>query len=190
MTTSDADRWNAKYAAAEPRPTANPHALIVEVASLWDPGRWLDIACGLGADLLHAAEHGFIAAGVDVSSVAVQAVESRAAARGLFVDVAVLDVTSEAIPAGPWNVISCVHYLDRPLLGRLAESLAPGGHLVAAIATRTNLETHERPSARFLLEPGELSSLVPELTVVRFDEAWRSNGAHEAWLIAQASGGG
>jgi len=52
--------------------------------------------------------------------------------------------------------------------------------------TTTNLERHERPSSRFLLDPGELPDLVPDLEVVEFTEAWRSNNAHEAWLVATA----
>ena len=80
--------------------------------------------------------------------------------------------------------IACVHYLDRGLIGRLANELAPAGLLVVAIATAKNLERYDRPSARFLLEPGELPTLLSGLDIVESSEDWRRNSVHEAWLVA------
>ena len=51
--------------------------------------------------------------------------------------------------------------------------------------TRRNLERNPKPGAAFLLGDGELPGLVAGLEVVRFDEAWRAGGQHEAWLLAR-----
>ena len=77
-----------------------------------------------------------------------------------------------------------MHYLDRDLLPRLGDTLSKGGLLVVAVATTTNLERHDRPSSRFLLEPDELPTLVPNLNIIEHNETWRANGSYEAWLIA------
>ena len=82
-----------------------------------------------------------------------------------------------------------MHYLDRSLLQSLGTVTASGGRVAVAIATSTNLERNDRPSARFLLEPDELPSLLTathELAIVHHSEAWRDNGAHEAWVVAEA----
>ena len=147
----------------------------------------LDIACGLGDDGLTVARQGAQVLFLDVSAVALTHVTSRAEELGIAATTQIFDSETDPIPTGPWELMSCVHYLDRGLLQRAGTALAPGGMLAAAIATVTNLERHERPSMRFLLEPGELPALVttvPELTVVHHDEDWRENGTHEAWVIA------
>ncbi|HEY6100713.1 MAG TPA: class I SAM-dependent methyltransferase, partial [Anaeromyxobacter sp.] len=63
--------------------------------------------------------------------------------------------------------------------------LAPGGWLVFAHATRTNLERNPRPGAAHLLEDGEIRSLVRGLDVVSCEERWFEEGRHEARLLAR-----
>jgi tellurite methyltransferase len=69
-------------------------------------------------------------------------------------------------------VITCFHYLQRSLFPVLCQALAPGGLLICEIATRRNLERHARPSARFLLDEGELVKLVAPLEIVQSEEGW------------------
>lgn len=149
----------------------------------------LDVASGWGDAGLFLATRGAVVTLTDVSSVALDAAAKRAQDLAVDVTTTVADLTSEPVPASTapdrrWDAIVCTHYLDRELLPQLGEALAPGGQLVCAIATTTNLERHERPSARFLLEPSELPTLVPELHIVHASEDWRANGVNEAWLIA------
>ena len=144
----------------------------------------LDVACGWGDAGLYLATRGATAVLTDISTVALAAVTQRATALGVEAKTLALDLENEPVPDGPWDAITCVHYLDRALLPRLGAAIAPGGRLVCAIATTTNLERHERPSARFLLELGELPTLVPDLEVIHFSEDWRASGVHEAWLVA------
>jgi tellurite methyltransferase len=67
--------------------------------------------------------------------------------------------------------------------------LAPDGLLVFAQPTRSNLQRHPHPSARFLLEDGELPRLLQGLEVVSYSEGWTDEGRHEARLVASRSGG-
>jgi len=147
----------------------------------------LDIACGFGQDGLSLAQTGAAVHFLDVSPVVLAHVEARATALGLDVETTAFDTTADSLPPGPWDLVSCVHYLDRDLLTRIGSVVAPNGRVAVAIATTTNLERHERPSQRFLLDPEELPHLIEQdgtLKVVHFDEAWRANGAHEAWVVA------
>ena len=69
--------------------------------------------------------------------------------------------------------------------GTEAADREPYGVLIVGIATRTNLERHVRPSARFLLEPGELPTLFPDLEPIDHVEQWTPSGVHEAWYAGK-----
>jgi tellurite methyltransferase len=95
-----------------------------------------------------------------------------------------IDLEADPLPAGPFELIVSIDFLHRPLFVVFPGALAPGGVLVFAQATRTNLTRHPRPSARFLLEDGELRRLVRGLEVLRYDEGWFDD-RHEARLVAR-----
>lgn len=184
-TSTDADKWNARYETS-PRPAhiTAPDIMLNEFVEVTPRSTVLDVACGWGDAGLHCARLGAEVTLVDVSQVAIEAVEERATSLNLTITTAVIDLSVDPIPTGPWDLITCNHYLHRTLLADLVEALSPGGHLMCAIATTTNLERHDRPSARFLLDAGELPTLVPNANVVHHSEQWRTNGVHEAWLVA------
>ena len=182
----DAKRWNERYRNAEPPIGLNPHPLVESAINAGLPGTAIDVACGLADSGLHLATLGVEVCCADVSPVALDLVKTRASQLSVEVSTEVFDSTSDPMPSGPWDMIVCLHYLDRELLKSLGDHLAPSGRLIVAIATEENLTRHERPSARFLLKPGELPGLIrPDLEVEHFDEAWRSNDTHEAWLVAR-----
>ena len=122
---------------------------------------------------------------VDVSPVALALARERAESEGLALTTLERDLEEQAVPKGPFQLVTCFHFLRRPLFPDLAAALAPRGLLVVEIMTRKNLERHASPSERFLLEPGELPGLVGDLEIVSFDEDWRPSGRHEARLVAR-----
>jgi SAM-dependent methyltransferase len=95
-------------------------------------------------------------------------------------------VEAELLPPGPFNVVLCLNFLWRPLFAALPEVLAPGGLLVFAHPTRSNLQRHAHPSTRFLLDDGELPGLLQGLERVSYTEDWTEEGRHEARLVASA----
>jgi SAM-dependent methyltransferase len=98
------------------------------------------------------------------------------------------DLEVAPLPAGPWDLVVCTYFLHRPIFADLAAALAPGGWLVVAHATRTNLERHPRPGPDHVLEDGELGGLVRGLEVVRMEEGWLESGRHEARVVARKPG--
>jgi SAM-dependent methyltransferase len=85
---------------------------------------------------------------------------------------------ASALPFGPgsFDAIVCVSFLDRSLFKAFADMLKPGGVLVYETFTRAHLEVVARGAARgprnaaFLLEAGELPTLVAPLVVQEHDE--------------------
>ena len=90
-------------------------------------------------------------------------------------------VAPEFAPAelgAPFELVVCISFLDRSLVGRLAELVTPGGHLVFATFTRDH--PGERPPRAFRLEPGELARGVPG-----FETLWHAEEGGRAGLLAR-----
>lgn len=162
----------------------------------------VDLAGGNGAGALWLAGRGFTSVLVDVSDVALAVAADRALANGVDLRTHRLDLAGltlgsvlDRLPDGPAvSVIGCFHYLNRGLLASVADDLPPGATFLASIATVTNLERHTKPSARFLLEPGELHQLVTgvghsdhgsDLTVIHHFEGWNTDGTNEAEIVVR-----
>lgn len=196
---SDRARWNARHAARlrEFAPPPGPAAFLTERAELLpDAGTALDVAGGTGRNALWLAERGFDVTLVDVSDTACAEATARAVAAGWPLDVVRADLTEDPLPAGPWDLVLVHHWLDRSRWRALPAALAPGGVLLLCQPTRTNLERHDRPGPRRLLDDGEgaqlaeqLAAADPALEVVEASEGWGSEGRHEARLVLRRRSG-
>lgn len=185
MGAGDRDRWNEKWSAAG---VGTSHgSKLVDLLDPWLPptGRLLDVAGGGSADSIEFARRGLDVTVCDVSDVGLRAADERAAAEGLAIETLELDLETDAVPVGPWNVITVANYLQRDLFGPLVNRLAPGGLLAVVIATTTNLERNPKPGELFLLEPGEIPKHVPNVEILHHSEEWRANDRHEAHLVAR-----
>jgi tellurite methyltransferase len=180
----DRERWNTRYRAEAPSREPSPFLAALD-GVLPRRGRGLDLAGGGGRNALWLARRGLAATVADVSEVALAAAADAARAEGLALSTLRVDVEREPLPEGPWDVVLDFYFLHRPLFAALAAALAPGGFLVVAHPTLTNLERHPRPGRDHLLAPGELGTLAGGLEVVSYDEAWRESGRHEARLVAR-----
>lgn len=172
MPTDDQERWDRKYSAGSHATGSEPEWLDEIGVELPTQGAALDLASGTGRVARWLARRGLDVTATDVSPVGLALAQSQAAEAGLQLEILPLDLTREALPAGPWNLISCFHYLQRDLFPALRATLAPGAFLVVEIATVRNLERHAKPSSRFLLEPGEIIDLVGDLKVDYYREDW------------------
>jgi tellurite methyltransferase len=184
MSEEDRRKWNTRY--REQAGTQEPSGFLRSLAEqLPSTGRALDVAGGSGHDALWLARRGLDVTLVDVSDVALERAVEAARESGVSLRVQRLDLEVEPLPPGPFEVVLCLNYLWRPLFATFPEVLAPGGLLVFAQPTRSNLQRNPHPSARFLLEDGELPRLLQDLEVVSSTEAWTGEGRHEARLVAR-----
>lgn len=183
MSEDDRSRWNTRYAqrteALEPSPFLRSLADTLPTS-----GRALDVAGGAGQDAVWLARRGLDVTLVDVSDVALELAGAAAREASVSLHLQRLDVETELLPAGPFDLVLCLSFLWRPLFAQFPRVLAPGGRLVFAQPTRKNLERHAHPSARFLLEDRELPRLVQGLHVLSSTEGWTAEGRHEARLVA------
>lgn len=189
MAESDRTRWNSKYERGAGSSAEPSSALVGLAAHLPTCGRALDLAGGAGANALWLARRGLEVSLVDIADVGLARARQRATEAGLELALLRADLELDPFPPGPWQLIFCSHYLQRSLIARAAAELGPGGRLVWIHPTRTNLERHPKPSARFLLEPGEARALVlaTGLTLDVDEEGWWGEGPearHLARVVA------
>jgi tellurite methyltransferase len=187
------ERWNRRYTEEGLRPFPDrPAEWLTENRSLLAGGdgrRALDVACGDGRNALYLAQLGFEVDAVDVSDVAITALQSAARDRGLAVHPRRLDLESEPLPTERYDVIVQFNYLQRDLFGALARGLAPGGLLIVETVTRAHVEElGNRFDPRFVLDHNELLRSFPDLHVRHYregvvDRSGRLRGV--AGLVAQ-----
>ena len=160
----DADRWNERYRG---RLTGDPEMPKGLGGVALDRGRCLDVACGLGAQSLWAAEHGFDVIAVDASDTAITALNSAAVRRGVRdrIDTRVVDLDQGLLTdaANSCALVICQRFRDPDLYDQLVYMLEPGGVLVITVLSEVGLDgepgAHHAP-------PGELVDAFRELDVV------------------------
>ena len=140
-------------------------------AAIRPAGSVLDVACGSGRHARHLAARGH----------RVEAVDRDAAALGTLVETPGITTRCADLEAGAWpydgavfDGIVVTNYLHRPLLPRIAATLAPGGVLIYE-TFRIGNESYGKPSSpAFLLRPGELLAFVLDagLQVAAFEDGF------------------
>jgi len=69
-----------------------------------------------------------------------------------------------------FDAVIVVHYLHRPLLGLLAEAVAPGGRLVYETFARGNEQFGRPRNPDFLLRPRELLDAFGNFRILAFED--------------------
>ncbi len=180
--------WDKKYTESPEVSTYSQFLTNIE-NYLPNSGTCVDLAGGNGRNALWFAEKGYETSLIDISSVALNQAKEAAADRGVELECLQRDLEKTPLPEGrKWDIALVTLFLDRGLLMRIPNSLAKSGILLFAHPTKTNLERHEHPSEKFLLEPGEIFNLgerLIDMEILHMDELWRESGRHEAWIVCR-----
>jgi len=185
MAEGDRVRWDARYRDRGPERGDDPFAFLVALDDLLPRrGRGLDVAGGAGRNACWLARRGLDVTIADVSPVGLELARVAAASAGVTLRLVETDLETNPLPGGPYELIVSIDFLCRALFAAFPSSLVPGGLLVYCQPTRANLERHPNPSSRFLLQGGELRSLVGDLEVLRYEEGWFGD-RHEARVAAR-----
>ena len=177
--------WDNRY--RERSAPVDPAAFVtVELSPLLGPpGRALDLAGGAGRHAVWLAERGWETTMIDTSEVAINLATGRAEEADVDLRLVHSDLTAETLPAGPWDLVLIVHYLQRDLFSPAIELLADNGLIAFSVATVRNLERRERPPLPYLLREGEAPSLVDGLQILHYAEGWSTEDRHEARVVAR-----
>lgn len=198
--------WDERYGrrqqdepAGQGEPPGPPDPLERMRSVLPTEGRAIDLAGGDGGGGLFLARRGLSTTVADISPIALDRAVAFAEAAGVELATALVDLADRSLAEilddlgePPPAVVTCCHYLSRPLLTTVGRDLPPGSRFVFSTMTTTDLRPQDRRSPRFCLAPGELFELVLDaggdrLRVLHRREGWAS-GRHRAELAVQAVG--
>jgi tellurite methyltransferase len=173
MAEEDRVAWDRKWAERRDLPRSAPSWVAELDGDVPRTGRGLDVAAGAGRMALYMARRGLDVTAVDISPVGLTLAREAARDEGVKIATVVRDLESQGLPDGTWDVIACFHYRQPDLFGALLGALAPGGVLIAEVATVSSLEKSPRKSsARWLAETNELLRSCAALDVLFYREGW------------------
>jgi tellurite methyltransferase len=168
-----------------------PNPFLAEVLPRLTPSHALDLACGVGREAVFAAACGWRVVGVDVLPDALERARQlaeRCAPAIEQIDWRKVDLERDPQPFETrFDLIFAFRYLHRPLLGRLAEWLNPGGSVIYETFTTLHRQRHRKPVGdEHVLRPAELPDLLAGLELRHYSEAWHGT-AHtaRAWAVRQ-----
>jgi SAM-dependent methyltransferase len=173
------NKWDAKYREGKPA-AAEPAAIVTELLPLLPRGVALDIACGTGRHALLLAKLGQTVTAVDASGVALDMAAKLAGESSLRVRrgcdfgesqphsaalrLVQADLETTELPGDSFDLILCIHYLQRSLFAGIERALRPGGMLLFETFTRAQLGLAGGPqNPEFLPENRELRGAFPTL---------------------------
>lgn len=185
MAEQDREKWDQRYSRGEHVQGQAPSWLRELDGELPNEGSALDVAAGAGRISVWLARRGLAVTAVDVSPVGLALARETARDEGVRIDTVVRDLEREALPEGPFQIVACFHYRQRDLFPSIRSRLAPGGFVIAELATIRNLERNAKPSRRWLAEPNELLRGLEGLELVYYREGWLG-GMHRARLVARS----
>lgn len=148
-------------------------------------GDALDVASGSGRNAFWLAARGLTTLAIDRSATAVAGIRETAQRLDLPLRAEIVDLETEeaGLPVAAYDVIVVVHYLHRALFPTLRAALKPGGLLVYETFTRAQAQRGKPTNPTFLLQPGELGTLVAPLEVL-FEREGEFEGKMLASVIA------
>jgi 2-polyprenyl-3-methyl-5-hydroxy-6-metoxy-1,4-benzoquinol methylase len=152
--------WDDRYSGGDKVWSGNPNPQLVAEASQLTPGTALDVGCGEGGDVIWLAQQGWHVTGADFSAKGLDRAAAHARDAGVEDRTDWWQVDARTFAAGgrTFDLVTS-HFLHPPdggmvaVAGRLAEAVAPGGHLLVVghepseVFTRLH-ESHRRAMFR------------------------------------------
>jgi len=133
MSTDSPEFWDKTWGEAGAIGSGSDAILDAQIGHL-NPGRVLEIGCGLGGNAVWLAENGWQVTAVDYSAVAIEKGAQLADEKGVNVEFVVADA-SEYKPADVFDLIICFYIQMFPaqrasMLANVSKALSPGGTLL------------------------------------------------------------
>jgi len=166
VAVEDKQKWNKKYQ-NNPAPD-KPIKLITDFAKLATGTKALDVACGMGRHSKYLASQGFEVDALDISSLAIDALQGIP-----NINPKEVDFDTYTFPKNHYDLIICTFFLKRELFPKIIDALNDNGILIYETFVY-HPDNQQVPSQRsYLLEEGELEkSFSNNLELIESCEYW------------------
>jgi 2-polyprenyl-3-methyl-5-hydroxy-6-metoxy-1,4-benzoquinol methylase len=195
--------WEERYSGEEQIWSGKPNPQLVAEVSGLTPGTALDVGCGEGGDVIWLARQGWRVTGADFSANGLARAVRHAEEAGVAdrTDWWQVDARTFAADGRSYDLVT-THYLHRPDGGmvevtrRLADAVAPGGHLLVVGHAPSEVFTQLTASHRraMFLAEDLLPSLPPDFEPVVVEQRPRTMprdgvtvDVHDSTLLAHRS---
>jgi tellurite methyltransferase len=172
MSLDDRIRWDRQYGQSDR--SEKPSAFLKQILDEghWDiaPGRALDVASGAGRNAFFLAAKGFAVTAVDIAQPGLDQGARRAAERSLSISWQQADLENCRLPAGPYNLIVNINYLQRSLVPHIKSALAPGGYIVFETYLIDQQTIGHPKNPDYLLAHNELLNYFRDLRILYYRE--------------------
>ena len=190
MPDTDAEKWNAIYAAGghtrdEPARVLRDFAYLLPVS-----GTALELACGRGANALFLAGKGLDVHAWDISEEAIASLHTRANDLHLTLETRICDVTADPPSADSFDIIVVSYFLERALIPAIINALRKNGLLFYQTFIRDRTNDTGPHNNNYRLAENELLHLCHNLHIVLYHEEGMIGNTqqgfrNEAMLIGQ-----
>ena len=163
--------WDRRYREAAFEGPKEAHELVRTYAPLMPRNRpVIDVASGTGRDVLFLARQGLSAAGLERSREAIRLARGAADREGLDVWLVLGDALSLPFRKGKAGAVLVFYFLERVIMSRLVDLLAPGGLMLYETFLRKQNELDRKRDPAYLLEDGELPGYFRDLETLTHEE--------------------
>lgn len=179
----DRERWDARYS-GNGLAEFTPDPLLVEHSGILSGGRALDLACGRGAESLFVARRGYAVDAVDISTVALTSLRTRARDSGLRVRCVSADLDYFPLPVDLYDLVMVFYFFDPKLSTAIQQALKRGGLLFYATFNHRHTSLNPGFNPDYLVPPGGLAKVFTGLDIL-FEKPEGGAEGNIAQLIAR-----
>jgi len=190
MSNTDAEKWDAIYA-ARGHTRDEPARVLRDFSYLLpDTGTALELACGRGANALFLAGKGLNVHAWDISAEAVSHLHTRAKGLHLSLTTRTCDVLENPPAADSFDIIVVSYFLERKLMPSIIKALHENGLLFYQTFIRERIDDTGPRNNNYRLAENELLHLCHDLHIVLYHEEGMTGDTqqgfrNEAMLIGQ-----
>ncbi len=176
-----AGKWDAVYADQQCDVTTAADVIRQNRHLLPANGTVLDLACGLGGNAILMAQHGLSVHAWDVSSVALDKISHYAHKYGLDITTTLRDIETNPPSADNYDVVVVTHFLFRPILLDIRNSLKKSGLLFYQTFTAEKASQTGPTNPDYLLNRNELLSVCDGMDILVYREEGLQGDVQRGW---------
>jgi len=163
--------WDRRYREQPSEGLKEAHDLVRTYAPLMDRHKpVIDVAAGRGRDLLFLAREGLRAVGLEKSREAIGLAREAAARQGLDLWLVRGDALFLPFRDGKAGAVLVFYFLERTIMDRLVNLLAPGGLMLYETFLKKQNELDRKRDPAYLLEDGELPEYFRDFETLNHEE--------------------